>query len=242
MADTRLTLSCADAGATLAVSFAAYGTPTGACPAFARGACDAAGAAAAVRAACDNRSSCVVFPNTTSFGDPCFGTAKLLAVVASCSSGAGAAACSDGPPPAPQGNFTAAVSVDFSRATATVRAVPSVQVVSQARLWRGAPTHDAAFATLAALGARRARFVPWVPYAAYGVGELSLVRRRRPRVCREGAAHPFTAGRCRLAMTSVKRLKPGARDRKRWARGERRRPAGQGDQAQQHGGAHGVRV
>jgi hypothetical protein len=169
----ELSIKCLDAGATVAaVTFASYGTATGACPAFVRGACDAANSSAIVSAACLGAASCTIWPNTTTFGDPCYGSAKSLDVVLACSSGAGSATCSAGPPPTPLANFSASVAVDFSRVTATVRAVPSLQVVSQARLWRGSAAHDGAFATLAAIAPRRARFVPWIPYAAYGVGEL----------------------------------------------------------------------
>ena len=175
MENTLLHAACADAGATIAaVLFASYGTPTGTCPAFARGACDAATSASVVQAACVGRRECVVYPNTTTFGDPCFGTAKTLAVALTCSTGAGSADCGVAPPPPPPvlANFSAAVNVHWDRVTASVYAAPSIQVVSHHALWRTAPTHDQAFATLRQLGSQSVRFVPWVPYAQHGVGEL----------------------------------------------------------------------
>ena len=97
MTDTVLTLKCADAGATLvgASLWASYGTPkTPSCGAYVAGSCAAPTSLAVVSAACAGKGSCSVYPNTTTFSDPCFGTAKILAVQAACSSGAGAAAVS----------------------------------------------------------------------------------------------------------------------------------------------------
>ena len=176
MQNTVMHASCTDAGATIsAVLFASYGTPTGTCPAFTRGTCDAPTSASVVQAACVGKTECDVYPNTTSFSDPCFGTAKVLAVALACSTGAGSATCGVAPPPPPPpppANFSARVDVDFSRTTASVNAAPSIQVVSHHALWRTSPIHDQAFATLKQLGAQSVRFVPWVPYAQHGVGEL----------------------------------------------------------------------
>ena len=180
MQNTQLSLSCSAPGATIAaISFASYGTPTGACPAFAKGACDAPTSLAVVTAACVGRAACSVYPNTTTFPDPCFGTAKELRVVAACTAGAGAGACSTPPPPPPPpppANFSALVSLDFGAAAAgpnpTLRCEPSIQVVSQHLLFAGSPIYAAAWATLAQLSARLVRFVPWIPYPATGVAEL----------------------------------------------------------------------
>ena len=178
MQDTVLSLTCADAGATIVASsiWASYGTPsTPSCGAYAAGACAAPTSQAVVSAACAGRATCQVFPNTTTFADPCFGTPKVLAVEASCSAGTGVAACGVAPPPPPPPppqNFTALVKLDFSRQTAVVRAEPSLQVVSQHFLFRDSPVAAQSWATLAQLGARRMRFVPWLPYAQAGVGEL----------------------------------------------------------------------
>lgn len=175
MASVQMSVSCADPGATLTVNFASYGTPSGTCPSYSKGACDAANSTSVVSSACSGAHACVVFPNTTTFGDPCFGVFKHLAATFQCSTGLGSATC-DTPPPPPQPtspNFTASVSVDFSTKTGSTNAVtPSIQVVSQARLFRDAPQHDQAWATLQQLGARRVRFVPWLTYGQVGVGAL----------------------------------------------------------------------
>ena len=172
MQANAFTARCTDAAATISsIIFASYGTPTGVCPSFSRGTCDASNSSAVVSAACLGKSSCTVYPNTTTFGDPCYGTAKVLSAVFTCSSGAGVTSC-DVPPAPPLANFSAAVSIDFGHSVASVLAQPSVQVVSQSRLWRDSPVHNQSFATLRALGVQMARFVPWIPYAAYGVAEL----------------------------------------------------------------------
>ena len=86
-----LQLSC-DAGGTLEVLFAAYGTPDlrGGCEAPAQGACAAPDATAAVAAACTGLSSCVVWQGAPSFpgADPCPDTVKSLYVRANCTAGA----------------------------------------------------------------------------------------------------------------------------------------------------------
>jgi hypothetical protein len=75
-----------------AISFASYGTPSGACSApasgannFSRGACDAADSASVVAALCVGRASCVVTPTNALFGgDPCDKTRKALAAAVAC--------------------------------------------------------------------------------------------------------------------------------------------------------------
>jgi hypothetical protein len=84
------TLIC-PAGQTIAsVAFASYGTPGGTCPAFTTGACQAAGSSSIVQTACLGRVSCAVSANNATFGDPCSGTPKRLAVQVICSSGSSA--------------------------------------------------------------------------------------------------------------------------------------------------------
>jgi hypothetical protein len=175
MQDWRMEATCTEPGASIDVLlFASYGTPIGSCPSFQLGTCNAANSTPLVASAFVGHDSCTVFPNTTTFGDPCYGTAKQLAVAMTCSSGEGTATCTTPPPPpAPVlPNFTATVAVDFSTVHGAVRVEPSIQVVSQHFLYRDSPIHDTAFATLKLLEARRQRFVPWVPYAIQGVGEL----------------------------------------------------------------------
>ena len=172
MQDYRIDVRCLDAGATIsAVLFSSYGTPSGSCPAFVKGTCDAANSTSVAEALCLGRNACRIFPNTTTFADPCFGTPKVMDIALACNTGPGEAVC--GVPPAPSlPNFTATVAVDFSTTIGAVNIAPSIQVVSQHFLWRDSPVHDQAFATLRQLGARNVRWVPWLPYAAYGVGEL----------------------------------------------------------------------
>jgi hypothetical protein len=175
MANTALSLQCNGAAATLSITFASYGTPSdGSCGSFAVGACNAANSSAIVSAACDGRNACTVFPNTTTFGDPCFGTAKVLAVEATCSDGgSGTSSCST-PQPPPETPYNASVRVaDWSAVRPSpLNIEPSVQVVSQHFLFRDSPIAAQSWATLSSLGARSVRFVPWIPYPSVGVGEL----------------------------------------------------------------------
>ena len=175
MDNVVMNIACSDVGATIStVLFASYGTPSGVCPTFSKGSCNAANSSIVVQDACVGQHSCNVYPNTTTYGDPCFGTAKTLAVALACSSGQGSATCGVAPsPPAPTlPNFTATVTVDWSRKTAVVHAEPSLQVVSQHFLFRDSPVAEQAWASLSAVAPRRVRWVPWLPYAQYGVGEL----------------------------------------------------------------------
>ena len=162
MADTMLSLRCG-AGATIdSIVFSSYGTPSGVCPSWARGSCDAANSTSVLKAACLGQPSCQVWPNTTTFGDPCFGTAKTLAVALTCSSGSGEAQCGTTPAPA-ESNFSATVDVEWATVTARVAVEPSLQVVSHHYLWRDSPIYAQSWATLKQLGARNVRFVPWLP-------------------------------------------------------------------------------
>ena len=86
----NLTLRCLAPAATLHISFAAYGTPTGGCTAPAQGACATPGALATAAAACEGRAACTLSQGAPTFpGDPCPDVPKSLVVVAACSSGAG---------------------------------------------------------------------------------------------------------------------------------------------------------
>jgi hypothetical protein len=94
-----LSLSCAAPGATIAaISFASYGRPLGLCGAFAvNTSCHADNSSAVLAAACVGRAACNVTADTSTFGDPCYGDYKWLAVEATCSAGGGAGASSAGP-------------------------------------------------------------------------------------------------------------------------------------------------
>ena len=177
MANTMLTLSCSLPGALISgITFASYGTPTGTCPNFATGSCNANTSRSVVTALCVGQASCTVYPNTTTFLDPCYGTAKELAVVALCSSGAGSGVCGEVPPPAPPpslANYTATITIDYTRPLGPLRTEPSLQVVSQHLLFRDSPVASTAWEAVRSVGARHVRFVPWIPYPQYGVGELA---------------------------------------------------------------------
>jgi hypothetical protein len=69
------------------VVFASYGNPSGACGSFAAGSCEAGDAADVVRELCAGRASCTIPAGNGSFGDPCRGTAKRLAIEARCVNG-----------------------------------------------------------------------------------------------------------------------------------------------------------
>ena len=81
------TLDCRGHGTIADVSFASFGTPSGFCGALAKGACDAPSSLAVAQALCVGKASCVVPSSVAAFGgtDPCPGTAKRLALQATCS-------------------------------------------------------------------------------------------------------------------------------------------------------------
>jgi hypothetical protein len=183
-----LDLTCPLAGDVVAaVDFASYGSaPTGACGSFAQQPpCAAANASAVVAAACVGRPSCRIWPNTTTFGDPCFGTAKQLVVQARCRSGPGTAtpgcdaaqgSCAGSPTPAPTpaAPTSARATVAWGEAAGAgpLATEPSIQVVAHALLMRDSPLHDRLFGLLRDLGARRVRYVPWLPTPLLGVAAL----------------------------------------------------------------------
>jgi len=68
----------------ISVEFAAYGTPTGTCGAFAYGGCNAATALSIVQGYLIGNGGTINIPATNGvFGDPCGGTAKRLYIQAS---------------------------------------------------------------------------------------------------------------------------------------------------------------
>ena len=84
-----LQLYCA-AGVINAITFASYGTPTGACGSWkVNPACDEANTTAVLAAACVGKAACSVVAGPPNFDDPCYGTVKHLDVQATCSSGGG---------------------------------------------------------------------------------------------------------------------------------------------------------
>lgn len=89
-------LTCPSGTTISSVRFASYGTPTGSCGSYAAGSCNASTSRVVVEAACLGKTSCSVPANNSTFGDPCRGTAKRLAVEAICSSGSGGSGGSSG--------------------------------------------------------------------------------------------------------------------------------------------------
>ncbi|XP_039126406.1 beta-galactosidase 6-like isoform X3 [Dioscorea cayenensis subsp. rotundata] len=67
------------------IRFASFGTPHGACGNFNHGKCSSANALAVVQQACIGLKNCKVGVSAKSFGDPCKGVTKSLAVEAVCS-------------------------------------------------------------------------------------------------------------------------------------------------------------
>ena len=65
------------------------------------------------------------------------------------------------------------VRIDWDRVIATSRSTPTLQVVVNPQILRGALMHDGAFAALKALGADYVRYVPWLPYPRQAVAELA---------------------------------------------------------------------
>jgi hypothetical protein len=102
-----LALACPEGSVITAVSFASYGTPGGACGAFAPAqGCNAQGAATILSTACMGKSNCTVDANNETFGDPCVGTVKRLSAQVSCGQAPAAAAA---PTPVPTPMLAAAV-------------------------------------------------------------------------------------------------------------------------------------
>ncbi|CAA6662429.1 unnamed protein product [Spirodela intermedia] len=66
------------------IKFASFGTPVGTCGSFKHGRCRSENALSVVQKACVGMKSCFVSVSSESFGDPCKGLAKSLAVEAAC--------------------------------------------------------------------------------------------------------------------------------------------------------------
>ena len=64
------------------------------------------------------------------------------------------------------------VTVDWTKLTPS-KSTPTLQVVVNPMLLRGAAMHDGSFAALQALGADYVRYVPWLPYPRQAVAELA---------------------------------------------------------------------
>ncbi|GER57705.1 beta-galactosidase [Striga asiatica] len=67
------------------IKFASYGTPSGKCGSFSHGQCSSQNARSIVEQACIGSRSCNIGVSVDTFGEPCAGVAKSLAVEAYCS-------------------------------------------------------------------------------------------------------------------------------------------------------------
>lgn len=65
------------------------------------------------------------------------------------------------------------IKIDWSHTLRLSRSTPTLQVVVNPQLLRGAKLHDSSFAALQALGADYVRYVPWLPYPRQAVAELA---------------------------------------------------------------------
>ena len=64
------------------------------------------------------------------------------------------------------------LTIDWNRTTIVSRTTPTLQVVVNPMLRRGASMHDGSFSALKDLGADYVRYVPWLPYPKLAVAEL----------------------------------------------------------------------
>lgn len=64
------------------------------------------------------------------------------------------------------------ITVDWTAERRPLKTTPTLQVVVNPLLRRGAAIHDAAFANLKGLGAEYVRYVPWHPYPRLAVAEM----------------------------------------------------------------------
>nr|CAC44501.1 beta-galactosidase [Fragaria x ananassa] len=81
----RLSLECPFPNQVISsIKFASYGRPSGTCGSFSHGSCRSSRALSIVQKACVGSKSCSIEVSTHTFGDPCKGLAKSLAVEASC--------------------------------------------------------------------------------------------------------------------------------------------------------------
>jgi hypothetical protein len=71
-----------------------------------------------------------------------------------------------------QGAATPDLKIDWAKTTYESKTTPTLQVVVNPMLLRGAPMHDGSFQALKTLGADYVRYVPWLPYPKQAVAEL----------------------------------------------------------------------
>lgn len=84
-AGPTMLLECPSANQVISsIKFASFGTPGGACGSFSHGKCSSKNAISMVQKACIGSRTCKIGVSIATFGDPCVGTTKSLAVEASC--------------------------------------------------------------------------------------------------------------------------------------------------------------
>ena len=108
---TKIELSCGGGSSSsssssstiAAVVFVSFGTPKGSCAAgfAADPTCDSKTARALVTAACVGKPYCTLSPSAQTYGDPCTGTVKSMAVVVNCTGNGPAPPAPPPPPPSP---------------------------------------------------------------------------------------------------------------------------------------------
>jgi len=81
---TIATLACPEGQEIRELSFVSYGTPTGDCGGFQAGDCSASNARLLVEQACVGKGACMVPAEAATFGEPCGGSGKTLALQAQC--------------------------------------------------------------------------------------------------------------------------------------------------------------
>ena len=64
------------------------------------------------------------------------------------------------------------IKVNWTKVLNVSKSTPTLQVVVNPQLLRGAMLHDPSFAALHSLGADYVRYVPWLPYPRQAVAEL----------------------------------------------------------------------
>ena len=72
-----------------------------------------------------------------------------------------------------QTNPAESLKINWDKVMITSKSTPTLQVVVNPMLVRGAKLHDSSFAALRSLGADYVRYVPWLPYPRQAVAELS---------------------------------------------------------------------
>ncbi|XP_071726460.1 beta-galactosidase 8 [Rutidosis leptorrhynchoides] len=83
--EPRVSLECPHPNQVISsIKFASFGTPQGKCGSFSHGECQSTDALSILQKACIGSRSCNVGVSTATFGDPCIGVVKSLAVEASC--------------------------------------------------------------------------------------------------------------------------------------------------------------